>query len=293
MDHYDQNHLESLIGKTLGNYRIIKCLGAGGVGAVFLGEYPRIESLVAIKVLLPRFVENEQMVRRFLDEARAVNVVQHPGMVRIHDIGTDPELGKYLVMEFLKGQTLTDRLRQAGTLEVETAVRMTQQAASALGAAHSVGIIHRDLKPANLYLCPDPEMIGGERVKLLDFGVAKLRLDDAMDGMTRTGSVFGSPQYMSPEQCIDAKNVDGRTDIYSLAVISYVMLTRRMPFEAKTFGQLVIMHQTQQPTPLRHFRPELPEALEQVIMRGLSVDRQLRQESMAQLWDELGDSLEG
>ena len=288
MQHPDTSFLQSYIGKTLGHYRLVKCLGAGGVGAVFLGEYARIESLVAIKILLPRFIANQEMVRRFLDEARAVNRIIHPGLVRIHDIGTHEELGKFLVMEYLRGETLMERIKEAGSLPVATAVNFARQAASALEAAHAAGIIHRDMKPSNIFLCPDAEMPGGERVKLLDFGVAKLTQDDAMDGMTRTGTVFGSPHYMSPEQCVDAKNVDLRTDIYSLAVIAYAMLTRNMPFEARTFGQLVMMHQTRTATPPRTFRPDIPEALGRVILRGLEVDPLLRQGSMAELKDALG-----
>ena len=288
MDQPDLSFLQSYIGKTLGNYRLIKCLGAGGVGAVFLGEYPRIESLVAIKILLPRFISNQEMVRRFLDEARAVNRINHAGLVRIHDIGTDEQLGKFLVMEYLRGVTLMDRIKDAGDLSLDVAVGLTRQAASALEATHAAGIIHRDLKPSNIFLCPDPEMPGGERVKLLDFGVAKLTQEGSLDGMTRTGAVFGSPHYMSPEQCVDAKNVDARTDIYSLAVILYAMLTRRMPFEARTFGQLVMMHQTREATPPSTYRPEIPEALERVILRGLEVDPLLRQGSMAELKDALG-----
>ena len=288
MQHPDTSFLQSYIGKTLGHYRLVKCLGAGGVGAVFLGEYARIESLVAIKILLPRFIANQEMVRRFLDEARAVNRIIHPGLVRIHDIGTHEELGKFLVMEYLRGETLMERIKEAGSLPVATAVNFARQAASALEAAHAAGIIHRDMKPSNIFLCPDAEMPGGERVKLLDFGVAKLTQEDSMDGMTRTGTVFGSPHYMSPEQCVDAKNVDLRTDIYSLAVIAYAMLTRNMPFEARTFGQLVMMHQTRTATPPRTFRPDIPEALERVILRGLEVDPLLRQGSMAELKDALG-----
>ena len=286
MQQPDLSFLQSYIGQILGNYRLVKCLGAGGVGAVFLGEYPRIESQVAIKILLPRFISNEDMLRRFLDEARAVNRINHPGLIRIHDIGTHPELGKYLVMELLRGETLMDRVKES-VLPVATTVSLARQAASALEAAHGAGIIHRDMKPSNMFLCPDPEMPGGERVKLLDFGVAKLTQDDAMDGMTRTGTVFGSPHYMSPEQCVDAKNVDGRTDIYSLAVIIYAMLTRRMPFEARTFGQLVMMHQTREATPPTVYRPDIPPAVEQLIMRGLAVDPLRRHATVAELKDDL------
>ncbi len=291
MDQPDLSFLQSYIGQTLGNYRLVKCLGAGGVGAVFLGEYPRIESHVAIKILLPRFVSNADMVRRFLDEARAVNRISHPGLVKIHDIGSHPELGKFLVMELLRGETLMDRIKSAGNLPAETTVRLAQQAASALGAAHAAGIIHRDMKPSNVFLCPDPEMPGGERVKLLDFGVAKLTQEDALDGMTRTGSVFGSPHYMAPEQCVDAKNVDLRSDIYSLAVIIYAMLTSRMPFEAKTFGQLVMMHQTREATPPTAFRGDIPEALEREVLRALQVDPLLRHGSMAELREALGAAM--
>ena len=162
------------IGKTVGSYRLVRRLGVGGMGAVYLGEHPEISSRVAIKILLPSFIRDEVVVGRFIDEARAANRIGHPGIVRVHDCGRHEDLGVYLVMEYLEGQTLTQRLKQQRRFPPEVVVRVIQQAGSAIAAAHAAGIVHRDIKPSNLFLSRDPDMPGGERVKVLDFGVAKL-----------------------------------------------------------------------------------------------------------------------
>ena len=264
---------ERLLGQTVGHYRIVKCLGSGGMGAVFLGEHPRIQSQVAVKILHRRYVAEPSIVRRFLDEARAVNRVGHPGIVRIHDSGTDENVGVYLVMELLQGQTLLACLEAVGMLDPDLVARWLRQAAGALAAAHGEGIIHRDLKPSNIFLVDDAEVVGGWRVKVLDFGVAKLIEDqDSGGGQTRTGMVIGSPQYMSPEQCLDAKAVDARSDIFSLGVIGHLLLAGQLPFPGKSVGQVLLSHRQGPATPLRQLRPEVPEALEACITRAMAME---------------------
>jgi eukaryotic-like serine/threonine-protein kinase len=282
------SELEDLIGGTVGNFRILRRLGVGGMGAVYLAEHPQIQSKVAIKVLLPRFNTDEGIVKRFLDEARAVNRIGHQGIVRIHDCNKQDGVGLFLVMEYLEGETLKDRLKREKPLAWDIAVRFLQQAASALVASHDTKIIHRDLKPANIFLVPDADLPGGERVKILDFGIAKLVEDvEPMDGGTKTGMLLGSPLYMSPEQCIDAKSVDHRTDIYSLGAIGYLLITGEFPFQADTIGRLIIAHQTSKPRKPRELRPEVPEAVEAVLLCSLDVDPEKRFQTMKEFRDAL------
>ncbi len=282
---------DALLGKSVGHYRLVKALGVGGMGAVYLGEHPEIESRVAIKVLLPRFVENPQITRRFLDEARAVNRIGHHGIVKIHDSGREEGVGVYLVMELLEGKTLDEHLRSEGRFGEERVVRLLRQAAAALVASHQAGIIHRDLKPSNLFLVPDPDVPGGERVKILDFGIAKLleERDPAKREATQTGMVMGSLLFMSPEQCIDTKRVDARSDVYSLGAIGYQLLTCEYPFDAESVGQLVLKHQRETPAPIASLNPAVSEQLAAILHRALVVDPDLRIASMGELRDALGE----
>ena len=276
---------DPLIGKTLGSYRVDKLIGAGGMGSVYLGLHPEIESKVAIKLLLPQFLKRETIVKRFLDEARATNRIQHPGIVRIHDAGTHEEHGVYLVMEYLEGETLQDLAKREGPLRADLVCRLMQQAASALAASHAVGIVHRDLKPANVFLVPDADIVGGVRVKVLDFGIAKLMegQDPVAGGATETGAFLGSPMYMSPEQCVDSKDVDARADVYGLGAIAYHILSGRHPFETESLGRLVLMQRDQKPMPLRQHNPDVPLEVEAVVSRALETEREDRFQSMVEL----------
>jgi eukaryotic-like serine/threonine-protein kinase len=276
---------DPLIGKTLGSYRVDKLIGAGGMGSVYLGLHPEIESKVAIKLLLPQFLKRETIVKRFLDEARATNRIQHPGIVKIHDAGTHEEHGVYLVMEYLEGETLQDLAKREGPLRAELVCRLMQQAASALAASHAVGIVHRDLKPANVFLVPDADIVGGVRVKVLDFGIAKLMeaQDPMAGGATETGAFLGSPMYMSPEQCVDSKDVDARADVYGLGAIAYHILSGRHPFETESLGRLVLMQRDQKPMALREHNPDVPLEVEAVVSRALAAERKDRFQSMVEL----------
>ena len=276
--------LPGLIGQLVGNYRITELLGEGGMGAVYLAEHPGIGRKAAVKVLHPDLTRHTEIAVRFFNEARAANAIRHPGIVEVYDFGTLPSGVSYIVMEFLRGESLAKRLR-AGAMPTDAAVRIASQAADALGAAHAVGIVHRDLKPDNLYVCPDPRNPGGEMVKVLDFGIAKLAGGPTDPGSvkTRTGVVMGTPIYMSPEQCRGTKEVDHRTDIYALGIILYEMLCGTPPFVSQGQGELIHLHISAPPPPPRTKNPALSERLEAVVLRALAKDPAHRFQTMADL----------
>jgi tRNA A-37 threonylcarbamoyl transferase component Bud32 len=212
----------------VGKYLLLDRLGSGGFGVVFMAHDPSLDRDVAIKMLHPSHLTNAAVVRRFLQEARATARIAHPGIVTIHDCGlveTRHGVTAFIAMELLGGETLASRLGR-GTLEPATAAELARQVASALAAAHRADVVHRDLKPANIYLVPDPAMPSGERVKVLDFGLAKL----GTEGGTDVQTVFGTAPYMSPEQRCSTAQVDARTDIYALGCILFELITGRTPF---------------------------------------------------------------
>jgi serine/threonine-protein kinase len=279
----------SLEGRSIGNYVVKAKLGEGGMGAVYKGEHPLIGKKVAIKVLRDEYAKNEEVVRRFFNEARAVNDIHHQNIVDIVDFGKMPgdnggEIA-YIIMEFLDGESLADRLRSVG-LRVPEVVEVMQQCCWALAASHSKGIIHRDLKPDNIYLCPRGPT--KNFVKLLDFGIAKLTGDQNTSN-TRTGTVMGTPHYMSPEQCEGNKTIDARSDVYSLGVVMYQLLTGTVPFPGDGFGAIIVAHLTQAPPPLRSIRPQVPPELEAVVLRAMEKDRNNRFQTMDEFAAALGD----
>lgn len=249
------------IGQVIGSYRILRKLGEGGMGAVFEASHDEIARRAAIKVLHPQFALDPQVAQRFLNEAKAVNQIDHPGIVSIYDVGRLPDGAAYIVMEFLRGETLTARAaRRGGRLSVSEALHILRQVASALSAAHQVGIVHRDLKPDNIMIIRDPLQSSGERIKVLDFGIARLSVEtaSAAEGgaaprLTRTGSVMGTPIYMSPEQCRGAGRVDGKADVYSLGILLFQLLVGRPPFLAEGMGALMAMHIYESPPSLADY----------------------------------------
>jgi serine/threonine protein kinase len=271
-----------MIGQTVGNYRILKLLGEGGMGAVYLAEHPGIGRKAAVKVLHPGMAQNEDVVTRFFNEARAANAVHHPGIVEIFDFGTLASGATYIIMEFLEGESLAARIRRVSRLGISDAVDLACQTAAALGAAHDKGIVHRDLKPDNLFLIRDTHAPGREAVKVLDFGIAKLSATTAGSGSvkTRTGSVMGTPVYMSPEQCRGTKEVDHRTDIYALGIILYEMVCGEPPFVSEGHGELIHMHIGTPPLPPRTHNPGIPQELEDVILKALAKDPNARFQTM-------------
>jgi serine/threonine protein kinase len=272
-----------LIGKRLGNHRIVSRIGKGGMGEVYLAENPKIDRRAAIKVLHARAEADPDTVKQFFDEARAANRVHHQGIVDIYDYGHDPEVGPYLVMEYLEGRSLGQRIRRDGALPVEDAVSILGDVASVLEAVHRHGLVHRDLKPDNVFLASDG------RVKVLDFGVAMLatRMRDDETGLFY---VMGTPQYMSPEQCSVSADIDHRTDVYALGVIAYEMLTGLVPFDNRDHRKVLLMHQSEPPPPLTALDYRAPEELEPVVLRALAKEPSERYSSVWEFAVALADA---
>ncbi|HEY3354291.1 MAG TPA: serine/threonine-protein kinase [Polyangia bacterium] len=278
-----------MIGATLGNYRITAKLGEGGMGAVYVAEHALIGRKAAIKVLLPEFSHNQEIVGRFFNEARSTALIKHPGLVDIFDFGYDASGSAYIVMEYLDGESLAGYLRRVGPVGTSTVCAIGRQIAAALATAHAAGIVHRDLKPDNVFLVPDPDQPAGVRVKILDFGIAKLVTDGGMTASmkTRTGAVMGTPIYMSPEQCRGAGQVDARTDIYSLGCILFEMVCGRPPFVHEGVGEIIAAQIFEQPIAPHVIEPTVVPALERVILRALAKTPDERQHTMEQLKGEL------
>jgi tRNA A-37 threonylcarbamoyl transferase component Bud32 len=274
-----------LIGERVNNYQVLSLLGEGGMGAVYLAEHPFMGRKAAIKVLRRELAEDKGLVERFMNEARAANAIHHPNIIDIIDVGQLPSGVPYLMMEFLDGESLAKRIEREKHLAISAAVDIATQTASALYAAHGKGIVHRDLKPDNLYLVPDEGRQLGQRVTVLDFGIAKLRGELSGSGAkTQSGSVMGTPPYMSPEQCRGITDeIDHRTDVYALGIILYEMLTGTPPFMSEGWGEVVLMHVTKAPPPPRARNPEISPELEAVILKALAKVPADRWDSMADL----------
>lgn len=260
-------------GYGIAHYRIVRLLGEGGMGAVYEAVNDAIERRVAIKILHSQYAKNPEVTLRFFNEARAVNRIEHPSIVQVSDYAQLPDSTAYIVMEFLRGESLASRVHR-GPLPCSSALHIAWQVAEALSAAHAKGIVHRDLKPHNVMLVCDPVAPGGERAKILDFGIAKLMQEQSQG--TATNAVLGTPQYMSPEQCRGAGGVDDKTDVYALGVMLYEMLAGRRPFVAAGYGELISMHLREEPTPLCELAPHLPESVVSLVHRLLAKERHQR-----------------
>lgn len=282
--HAELRNLDS--GSILGPYRIARRLGEGGMGQVFEAIHQTIERYVALKVLRPEYAANSDVAARFFDEARAVNRIDHPCIVQISDYGRAEDGTTYLVMELLRGESLSRRLfhHRDKPLPISEVLRITWQIADALRAAHAQGIVHRDIKPDNIMLVPDPIAPGGERVKVLDFGIAKLAQGAAH--FTAINAVMGTPRYMSPEQCRNTSAVDDKSDVYSLGVLIYKLLSGRCPFESDGAPEIMCMHLFKEPPPLHALAPHAPPSLLELTSRLLQKDGAARP-SMAEVEDAL------
>jgi len=254
-----------------GKYRIERLIGKGGMGAVFSAQHELLQKRVAVKFLLGDIVTNPEAVKRFQNEAVSASKIQGDHVAQVMDVGTAHASGlPFMVMEFLDGGDLSQLLEQRGPLPVEDAVDYVLQGLEAIAQAHKQKIVHRDLKPANLFLARRPD--GSSTIKVLDFGISKQSnpfSNTGNHGLTSTKSVLGSPLYMSPEQLRSAKNVDERADIWSLGVILFELLTGHVPFNGDSLGELFVSI-LEQPIPrVSQIRPDVPQALDEAILRCL------------------------
>jgi serine/threonine protein kinase len=265
----------------IGQYRILRKIGAGGMGLVFLGEHTLLGRRAAIKTLLPRVAANAEIVERFFNEARATSAISDPGVIQVFDFGYHVDGTAYIVMELLEGEALSARIDRLGKLAVGDALRIARQIASSLGAAHARDIIHRDLKPDNIFLVRDAEAQGGERSKILDFGICKVGSSDAT--VTQSGAMVGTPVYMSPEQCRGTGKIDHRADIYAFGCLVFHMLTGRPPFVGQASGELIVAHLREEPPPASRFVADLPLGVDVLLLRCLAKDPDERFASMAEL----------
>ncbi|MCY1046449.1 protein kinase [Corallococcus sp. bb12-1] len=275
----------SLVGQEFGRFRVVRELGRGGMGTVFLAEHTLIQKRVAIKVLHAHLAQAPELVARFLSEARTLTLVQHENVVTLYDL--DSREGRpYLVMEYLEGDSLAQFAR--GPMAPALVVDLMTQVCDALGAAHAHGIVHRDLKPANVFLVPSPG--GKQRVKLLDFGIAKLLSRPAGEMTTEVGVLLGTPEFMAPEQCGDGL-VDARSDIYAAGVLAYLLLTGQVPFFGRSAAEILVGHLQKEPVPPHEVCAAVPQALSKVLLRALAKRPEHRFASAAELKAALEASL--
>ena len=277
--------LELVAGTTVGEYRVLRKLGEGGMGTVYAGEQPTIGKRIAIKVLAPHCASEPELVRRFVEEARAANRIHHPHIIDIFSFGQLPDGRHYFVMEFLEGESLAEAIDK-GSLRPAELRRLLFQICGALEASHQVGIVHRDLKPENIWIARPPH--GDSYVKLLDFGIAKL-LDPTRTNLTQTGAVMGTPLFMAPEQCM-GRQVDARTDIYALGVILYRIFAGQFPFQGTVITELVFKHVTEAPTPPSRLQ-EMPSDVENIILDCLAKEPAARPQSAQVLGERLDAAL--
>jgi eukaryotic-like serine/threonine-protein kinase len=269
-------------GTSVGSFTILRKLGEGGMGAVYLAAHRRLDRLAAVKMLLPELSTNEDVVRRFFTEARATSLIDHPGIVEILDCDVLPSGRAYIVMEFLRGEGLAACIRRLGDLrnDFPAVLNIAEQMAGALAEAHAKGIIHRDLKPDNVHLLRPGARGGPPKVKILDFGIAKLAEAGKIGSKTRTGSLLGTPLYMSPEQCRSSAAVDARSDVYSLGCMLFEMVCGRPPFLGEGFGDLVVAHVSEPPPRVTDLQPSAPAGLGDLIAEMLAKSRDDRPPSM-------------
>jgi serine/threonine-protein kinase len=269
---------DRLIGDILGNYRILRRIGRGGMGVVYLAEHEILRRKAAVKVLLAELSGSQDLVRRFFTEARTTAQLRHSAFVEIFDSGRLPDGSAYLVMEYLRGESLAAFLERCGPLPWARALAVARDIAEAMGVAHRHGIIHRDLKPDNVFLSVSAPDGGGaeERVvvKVLDFGIAKLTApgDAESAAHTRTGLMLGTPLFMAPEQCRGRGTVDRRADIYALGCMMHAMLTGNPPFPLDAPGEVIAAHLSATPPPLSSLGVTVPAPLEALVLRMLEKD---------------------
>jgi serine/threonine protein kinase len=231
----------NIVGAMLGNYRVIGELSRGGMGSVYRARHELLGKPAAVKLLRSELTGDAELVERFFNEAKATTAIDHPGIIQIYDFGHTADGQAYIVMELLEGEPLATRIEARGKLAEEETAQIARGIASALTAAHAKGIVHRDLKPDNVFLVPDPDVPGGERPKVLDFGIAKLQRTVESVRHTVTGALMGTPLYMAPEQARGAGEIDQRADLYALGCIAYELLVGQPPFVAEGAGEIIAL----------------------------------------------------
>ncbi len=266
-----------------GKYRVEKVLGSGGMGVVVAAWHLELEQRVAVKFLHPLALERADTAERFRREARSAAKIRSEHVARVIDVGIMEGGVPYMVMEYLEGHDISDEMQKHGMLPIADAIDFVLQAIEALAEAHAAGIVHRDLKPANLFIAHRAD--GTRIVKVLDFGISKSLLGASVAelSLTRTSTLIGSPLYMSPEQMRSAKDVDTRTDIWSLGVILYEMITGQPPYSGDSIPALCASLLSDTPTSMRAIRAEVPPELEDAVMRCLAKDRSERFPTVSEL----------
>jgi serine/threonine-protein kinase len=283
-----------LVGQVVADrYHILKKLGEGGMGAVYLGEHVKMGRKSAIKVMAASMSQDPDAISRFNREAANASRISHPNVCQIYDFGETPDGLIYLAMEYIEGQALKDVIEKEGALPPTRAAQILRQSADALQAAHDLGIVHRDIKPDNIMVVQGKD--GTDIAKVVDFGIARaVGGDEPGQKVTKTGLVVGTPEYMSPEQ-LSGDKLDGRTDIYSLAMVLYRMLTGTLPFQADSAQELMIKRLTDEPVPLEVSRPDLqfPPKLQLVMNTALARDPNERYQSAAEFGRDTADAVAG
>jgi len=281
---------DTLIGRTLpGGYLILELVGIGGMGRVYRAEQTNLGRTVAVKIIHPHLVGEENAAARFITEARAASRLNHPNSVGIIDFGKAPDGQLYLVMEFLRGRDLARVTHEDGALPFRRIVDVLRQTLAALAEAHSESIVHRDLKPENIIL--EPVRSGHDFVKVVDFGLAKMRVE-AQPNITSPGIVCGTPEYMSPEQA-RGDPLDARSDLYAVGVILFQLLTGQLPFQGESPTQVVLAHLTKPPPDPRQIAPsrKIPEALAALALKALEKDSKDRFQDADAMAAALGEAL--
>ena len=283
---------DSLVGTVLQQrYELVRKIGQGGMGAVYEATHKLIGKRVAVKVLLDKYAQKDQVVARLEQEARLASSIGHSNIIDITDFGQTDDGRTFVVMEFLEGESLGALIARSGRLDPQRAVGIAHQVASALGAAHQKGIVHRDIKPENIFLVRRGEE---DFVKVVDFGISKSirpESDEDSPRLTQTGMVLGTPLYMSPEQARGDDELDHRIDIYALGVILYEMVTAEVPFRGSNYLNILSQVLSDEPTPPSQLNPEVSPDLEAVILKAMEKDRGERYQTLEEMGADLASLL--
>ncbi|HJQ21428.1 MAG TPA: serine/threonine-protein kinase [Gemmatimonadaceae bacterium] len=286
------NAAGDLVGQIIADrYNVLRKLGEGGMGTVYLAEHVKMGRKSALKVMNPGMVNDADAISRFNREAANASKISHPNVCAVYDFGETSDGTIYLAMEFIEGPSLTKVIADAGALPPVRAADITRQTAEALAVAHDMGIVHRDLKPDNIMIAKNRD--GSDLVKVVDFGIAKAANNEAQK-VTKTGLVVGTPEYMSPEQLAGDK-LDGRSDTYSLALVAFSMMTGKLPFPAETVQESMIMRLTDRPRQLGEMKPDVqwPAQVQAVMDKALERDLNLRYQTASEFGRDLYKTVTG